>query len=207
MSFKWMMKNRGKVHIFFGDERFVPLNDERSNAKLAYDTLLNHVNVAAENIHVMPTENISPEDAAKAYEETLKKYFPEAASYKPQAAGLEPQTTNYKPQTFDLIFLGMGDDGHTLSLFPGKTEVIHETEKLCTSLWLEAQDMYRITLTHPIVNNAAKIAFLVNGSGKAKALYQVLKGEYNPDLYPSQIINPLNGELHWFVDEAASENL
>ena len=188
-----------KVHIFFGDERFVPLNDERSNAKLAYDTLLNHVNVAAENIHVMPTENISPEDAAKAYEAILKRYFPSVNG--------QWSMVNGQPQTFDLIFLGMGDDGHTLSLFPGKTEVIHETEKLCTSLWLEAQDMYRITLTHPIVNNAAKIAFLVNGSGKAKALYQVLKGEYNPDLYPSQIINPLNGELHWFVDEAASENL
>ena len=101
----------------------------------------------------------------------------------------------------------MGDDGHTLSLFPGKTEVIHETEKLCTSLWLEAQDMYRITLTHPIVNQAAQIVFLANGAGKAKVLREVLKGNYNPDLYPSQIIKPVNGELHWFVDEAAAADL
>ncbi|HRH51104.1 MAG TPA: 6-phosphogluconolactonase [Panacibacter sp.] len=185
-----------KVHIFFGDERFVPLSDERSNAKLAYDTLLNHVNVLPENIHVMPTENISPEDAAKEYEEILKEYF--------------PKTENSKLKTvnsFDLIFLGMGDDGHTLSLFPGKTAVIHETKKLCTSLWLESQNMHRITLTHPIVNNAAQIAFLATGSGKATVLKEVLKGDYNPDLYPSQIIKPVTGELHWFVDEAAAANL
>ena len=185
-----------KVHIFFGDERFVPLNDERSNAKLAYDTLLNHVPVAAENIHIMQTENISPEDAAKAYEGILKKYFPEALT-----------SHNSQLTTFDLIFLGMGDDGHTLSLFPGKTAVIHETEKLCTSLWLESQHMHRITLTHPIVNNAAQIAFLATGSGKATVLKEVLKGDYNPDLYPSQIIKPTTGELHWFVDEAAAANL
>ncbi|MEP7317919.1 MAG: 6-phosphogluconolactonase [Panacibacter sp.] len=183
-----------KVHIFFGDERFVPLSDERSNAKLAYDTLLNHVPVVAKNIHIMQTENISPEDSAKNYEAVLKQYF-------------QHPTYNIQHTTFDLVLLGMGDDGHTLSLFPGKTAVIHETEKLCTSLWLETQDMYRITLTHPIVNNAAKIAFLVNGSGKAKVLPEVLKGNYNPDLYPSQIIKPVNGDLHWFVDEAAAAGL
>ncbi len=203
-----------KVHIFFGDERFVPLNDERSNAKLAFDTLLNYVPVVRENIHIMQTENITPEESAKAYEEILKKYFPEAISYQLQAASHKLETIDWKPetrknklQTFDLVILGMGDDGHTLSLFPGKTEVIHETEKLCTSLWLESQDMYRVTLTHPIVNNAANVAFLATGSGKAKALHQVLKGTFNPDVYPSQIIKPVHGELHWFVDEAAAADL
>ncbi|HRI19937.1 MAG TPA: 6-phosphogluconolactonase, partial [Panacibacter sp.] len=149
-----------------------------------------------ENIHVMPTANISPEASAKAYEQILKEYFPQAL------------TTHHSPFTsFDLIFLGMGDDGHTLSLFPGKKDVIHETEKLCTSLWLEAQDMFRITLTHPIVNHAAQIVFLVNGSGKAEALHEVLKGNYNPDMYPSQMIKPVNGQLHWFADEAAAAGL
>jgi 6-phosphogluconolactonase len=189
-----------KLHIFWGDERFVPLNDDRSNSKMCFDTLLNNVPVPKEQIHKMQTENITPEDSAKAYEEVLKKYFPEAAS--PQL-----QTTNYKLQTFDLVLLGMGDDGHTLSLFPGKTEVIHETKKLCTSLWLESQNMYRVTLTHPIVNYSAAVAFLVTGSGKAKALHEVLKGNYNPDVYPSQIVKPTNGELHWFVDEAAASLL
>ena len=174
-----------KVHIFFGDERFVPFSDERNNAKLAFDTLLNYVPVAKENIHIMPTENIMPEIAATEYEKILHKYF------------------TGKGKTFDLIFLGMGDDGHTLSLFPGKKNVINETAKWCVSLWLESQNMFRITLTHGIVNKSAAVAFLVSGNGKAKVLHEVLKGKYNPELYPSQIINPENGELHWFADEDA----
>jgi len=189
-----------KLHIFWGDERFVPFNDERNNAKMGFDTLLNHVPVPKEQIYVMQTENITPENSAKAYEEILKQYFPKAASY-------ELSDLSEELQTFDLVLLGLGDDGHTLSLFPGKKEVIHETKKLCSSLWLEAQNMYRVTLTHPIVNHAAAVAFLVTGSGKAKALHEVLNGNYNPDLYPSQIIKPVNGELHWFADEAATSFL
>jgi len=178
-----------KLHIFFGDERFVPLSDERNNAKMAFDTLLNHVPVPKEQIHVMPTAGIAPEKAAVAYEDTLRTYFSEVSP------------------TFDCIILGMGDDGHTLSLFPGKIEVIHETEKWCTSLWLEEQDMYRVTLTHPIANRSSSIIFLAAGPKKTHALHEVLKGKYNPNLYPSQIIKPANGELHWFVDEAAAAQL
>jgi len=181
-----------KIHCFWGDDRFVPFNDERNNAKMAFDTLLNHVPVVKEHIHVMQTENITPEDSAKAYEAILKEYFP----------AVDGIST-----TFDLVILGMGDDGHTLSLFPSKTEVLHETKKLCTSLWLESQDMYRVTLTHPIVNQSAAVAFLVTGSNKVKALHEVLEGEYNPDLYPSQIIKPVKGELHWFLDEAAAAGI
>jgi 6-phosphogluconolactonase len=190
----------GKVHVFWGDERFVPFADERNNAKMAFDTLLDHVPVVKENIHVMQTENITPEAAAKAYEQILNKYFFEDGSDK-------IQETNRQSQTFDLVLLGMGDDGHTLSLFPGKTSVIHEAERSCISLWLESQEMYRITLTHAVVNRAKQIAFLVSGTGKAKALHEVLQGAYNPDLYPAQIIKPVRGELHCFVDEAAAMNL
>ncbi len=178
-----------KLHIFFGDERFVPLSDERNNANMAFETLLNKVPVPKEQIHIMPTENISPEHAAIAYENILREYFSDASP------------------TFDCIILGMGDDGHTLSLFPGKTEVIHETEKWCTSLWLEEQDMYRITLTHPVANRAGSIIFLAAGDKKTHALHEVLQGIYNPDKYPSQIIKPVNGETHWFVDEAAAAGL
>jgi 6-phosphogluconolactonase len=178
-----------KLHIFFGDERFVPFNDERNNAKMAFDTLLDHVPVPKEQIHIMQTENISPEDSAKAYDELLHQYFDGSAF------------------TFDCIILGIGDDAHTLSLFPGKTEVIHETEKWCVSLWLESQDMYRITVTHPVANSSATVAFLASGSKKANALREVLKGSYDPDVYPSQIIKPSPGELHWFVDEAAAAEL
>ncbi len=96
----------------------------------------------------------------------------------------------------------MGDDGHTLSLFPG-TEVVHEEKAWAAAFFLAAQDMYRITLTKAIVNRSARVAFLTTGKGKAHALKEVLAGAHDPDLYPSQEIKPM-GELHWFVDEAAA---
>jgi len=173
-----------KLHIFWGDERFVPFNDERNNAKMAFDTLLNSVPVKKEHIHIMQTENITPEASAQAYETILHTYF------------------NNQPFSFDLVLLGMGDDGHTLSLFPG-TPVIHETQKWVTSLWLAAQNMYRITLTAPIVNQSAHVAFITTGSNKAHALKEVLEGPSNVNLYPSQIIQP-KGNLHWFADAAAA---
>ncbi|MHA4810109.1 6-phosphogluconolactonase [Flavitalea flava] len=176
-----------KLHIFWGDERDVPFEDSRNNAKMAYDTLLNFVPVPASQIHVMRTD-IPPEESALEYEKILHQYFTTGSS------------------SFDLVLLGMGDDGHTLSLFPG-TEVVHEEKAWAHSFFLKAQDMYRITLTKTIVNLAAKIAFLTTGTGKAHALKEVLKGAYNPDLYPSQEIKPVTGELHWFVDEAAAAQL
>ena len=180
-----------KLHIFWGDERFVPYADERNNAKMAFDTLLDHVPVPATQIHRMRTENIIPEVAAGEYEQILRKYFPPTV----------PAST-----TFDLVILGMGDDGHTLSLFPG-THVMHVEDKWATSLFLKQQDMFRVTLTAPIVNKAACVAFLITGPGKAIALQQVIEGDYKPDLYPSQVIKPIDGELHFFVDEAAAANL
>lgn len=174
-----------KLHIFWGDERVVPMEDERNNARMAFDTLLDRVGVPMEQIHVMRTD-IDPVTASEEYEKVLQKYF--------TASGF----------TFDLVLLGMGDDGHTLSLFPG-TPVVHEKEKWVTSFFLEAQGMQRITLTAPIVNRAARVAFLTSGKAKAPALKQVLEGEFNPDKYPSQLIKPI-GELHWFVDrESATE--
>jgi 6-phosphogluconolactonase len=176
-----------KLHVFWGDERAVPFTDSRNNAKMAYDTLLNFVPVPASQIHVMQT-NMPPESSALEYEKILHQYF-----------GAEGAS-------FDLVLLGMGDDGHTLSLFPG-TEVVHEEKAWATSFFLKAQGMYRITLTKTIVNRAARIAFLTTGPKKTHALQEVLKGAYNPDLYPSQEIKPVNGELHWFVDKAAAAGL
>jgi 6-phosphogluconolactonase len=139
-----------------------------------------------EQIHVMRTD-IEPALAAEEYEKVLQKYF--------GASGF----------TFDLVLLGMGDDGHTLSLFPG-TPVVHEQEKWVTSFFLEAQNMYRITLTAPVVNRASRVAFLTSGKAKAPALREVLEGEFNPDKYPSQVIKPI-GELHWFVDRESAAAL
>jgi 6-phosphogluconolactonase len=176
-----------RIHFFWGDERAVPFEDSRNNAKMCFDELLDKVPVKSENIHIMRTD-ISPADSALEYESILQRYF----------AGSET--------TFDFVLLGMGDDGHTLSLFPG-TDVIHEKEAWATSFFLTAQDMYRITLTAPVVNKAACVAFLATGNGKAEVLKQVLRGDENLDLYPSQIIKPEKGQLHWFVDEAAASLL
>ncbi|WP_159466619.1 6-phosphogluconolactonase [Dyadobacter sp. 3J3] len=176
-----------KIHFFWGDERAVPFEDSRNNAKMAYDELLDKVGVKAENIHVMRTD-IGAEESAAEYEKILKQYF-------------EGEET-----TFDFVLLGMGDDGHTLSLFPG-TSVIHEKDAWVTSFFLPAQDMYRITLTAPVVNQSAAVVFLAVGTGKAETLKHVLEGEFEPDKYPSQVIKPAKGQLLWFIDEAAAAGL
>ncbi len=176
-----------KLHIFWGDERYVPFEDDRNNAKMAFDTLLNHVPVPRDHIHKMQTD-IFPEQSAMEYEKILREYF------------------HHSHKTFDLVLLGMGDDGHTLSLFPG-TEVVYEETKLATAYFLAAQNMYRITLTASVVNRSARIAFLVTGAGKAETLKEVIEGDYKPDIYPSQVIKPVDGELFWFTDEAAAAKL
>lgn len=179
--------NWEKLHIFWGDERAVPYTDSRNNARMTFEQLLDRVPVVKAQVHVMKTD-ISPEASAADYEQILHQYFQEEGT------------------TFDLVLNGMGDDGHTLSLFP-HTAVIHETKAWVTSFYLAPQEMYRITLTAPIVNRAHKVAFLTFGSNKAHALQEVLKGARNVDQYPSQIIQPASGELHWFVDEAAAAGL
>ena len=179
-----------KIHVFWGDERAVPFEDERNNAKMAFDTLLDKVDVPADQIHIMDT-SFSSDAAAMQYEEILNEYF---------------GTDILPKKTFDLVLLGMGDDGHTLSLFPG-TPVIHEEKLWVTSFFLKEQDMDRITLTKNIVNHADHIVFMISGEGKSRALQQVLEGEKNPDLYPSQVILPTQGELHFFTDKAAASGL
>src|SRR5438552_378516 len=108
-----------KLHVFWGDERYVPFTDDRNNAKMAFDTLLDHVNVPKSQIHIMRTD-IDAEASAIEYEGILRNYFSEAASFELRASSNESQTTNHKPQTFDLVLLGLGDNAHTLSLFPGE---------------------------------------------------------------------------------------
>jgi 6-phosphogluconolactonase len=179
-----------KIHVFWGDERAVPFDDERNNARMAFDTLLNKVDIPRQQIHIMDT-SLPPENAARQYAESLYEFF----------------GTDVLPrQTFDLVLLGMGDDGHTLSLFPG-TPAIHEEKLWVTSFFLKAQNMHRITLTKNIVNHSNHIVFMISGGEKANALFHVLEGEKNPDLYPSQLIIPTQGELHFFADNAAAFRL
>jgi 6-phosphogluconolactonase len=176
-----------KLHFFWGDERYVPITDDRNNAKMAFDNLLNNVPVVKKQIHIMQTD-IAPEASAAAYEKTLQKYF------------------HRKKKSFDLVLLGLGDNAHTLSLFPGY-DIVHEKEKWVSAFYLEEQKMYRISLTTPIVNKSARIAFLVTGRDKAASLYNVLYGEHEPDLYPAQIIQPFSDELYWFTDKEAAADI
>lgn len=176
-----------KVLVFWGDERWVPLDNELSNAKMSYDTLLNNVPVLSDNIFPMYKDGIKPEDFASEYNALLKEKLGNDG-------------------VMDLILLGMGWDGHTASLFPG-TEVLKEQEKWVSAYYLDAQQMYRITLTAPFLNKARKTVVITFGEAKADALKEVLEGEYNPSLYPSQLLKPSDGELLFLVDEKAAKLL
>ena len=172
-----------RMNIFFGDERVVPFEDDRNNGKMAYDALLKNVAIPASQIHYLDTR-VKPELSALSYEAMLREHF------------------NNKNFTFDLSLLGMGDDGHTLSVFPG-SEIINEKQRWVTSVYVPAQQMHRITLTPVVVNKSERVAFLIAGSSKSKVLANILGPTAAPHLYPAQLIQPANGELHWFVDEQA----
>lgn len=176
------------VHFFWGDERFVPFTDERNNAKMAFNTLLDHVPVTHSQIHVMRTD-LPADESSLMYEELLRDYF-----------GTEPI------HSFDLVLLGMGPDGHTLSLFP-HYPILRENHKWVDSFYLEQQNMYRITLTAPVTNLSRNIFFLIAGDDKSPVLKEVLNGSPGAIRYPAQLIHPVNGRLVWFVDEKAASQL
>ncbi|SNR39245.1 6-phosphogluconolactonase [Flavobacterium sp. ov086] len=173
-----------KVFIFWGDERWVPLNDDLSNAKMSYTALLSHVPIPSENIFEMYKDGVTPEDYAVTYEQSIRKVLGEEGK-------------------FDLILLGMGDDGHTASLFPGQP-VLEEQTKWVSAYYLEPQKMHRITLTAPLINKAEKIIVVAFGEKKAPALKEVTTGAYNPATYPMQLIKPVSGELLFLVDKSAA---
>jgi 6-phosphogluconolactonase len=177
-----------RVHFFWGDERAVPPFHADSNFRMARETLLSKVNPPPENIHRVLSEKPAPSEAGKAYAEELKRFFSLQEGEWPK---------------FDLVLLGMGSDGHTVSLFPG-TAVVHETQSLVAVPWVDIIRAYRITLTPPVINHATHILFFVAGSDKAPALKAVLEGKYQPDKYPAQVIRPLRGTLTWMADRTAS---
>ncbi len=177
------------VHVFWGDERCVPPDHPESNYRLAHETLLQHVPLPAEQIHRISGE-LPPAEAARAYEQTLRTLFTEDTSADPQPR-------------FDLMLLGLGDDGHTASLFPG-TAALTETTRWVVENYVPRLDSWRITLTAPAINAAAHVIFLVSGAGKAEALRVVLQGPLRPSAYPAQLIRPCAGQLLWLVDQAAA---
>ena len=178
------------LKLFWGDERFVPLADEQSNAGEALRAFIEAAPIHPDDVYTWETCGITPEESAKAYEADIR-----GAS----------ETESGVP-VFDLIQLGMGDDGHTLSLFPG-TAVIHNTSDIVLAHHVDKLNADRVTFTPLLANAARKVAFLVGGAGKADMLHNVLQGEIDVDTWPSQVIRPSNGDLLWLVDEAAAANL
>jgi len=183
-----------KVQVFFGDERCVPPKDPRSNYHMARTTLCDHVPIPAANVHRIRGED-QPEQAAEEYAEELGRTF-----------GDDARKGGSPASGFDLVLLGMGDNGHTASIFPGLAAVT-ESVHWVMAQYVEVVGMWRVTLTPLILNAAHHVAFLVAGADKAEMLSKVLEGPYQPVVLPAQIIKPTHGELHWLVDSAASVQL
>jgi 6-phosphogluconolactonase len=180
-----------QMFFFWSDERHVPPTDPESNYRMAEEALLSKVPLPEGNVFRVPAENPDAEEAALAYERTLRQFFPLRAGELPR---------------FDLILLGLGPDGHTASLFPG-TAALQEKSRLVVANWVEKFKTYRITFTLPVLNAARSVAFLVSGSDKASALHEVLEGDAPGEKYPAKLVRPAEGKLIWFVDRAAASEL
>jgi 6-phosphogluconolactonase len=175
------------VHVFWADERCVPPDHRESNFKLADDTFIARAAIPDENIHRIDGE-IEADQAALKYEQELRAFFG-AAPY----------------PVFDLVLLGVGEDGHTASLFPGNA-VVQERERFAVAVHLDAPRLSRVTLTLPVLNHAAEILFLVSGGAKA-GVVQAIAGKNNPDQYPAGFVHPTHGAMTWFVDAEAAVGL
>lgn len=172
----------GRVRVYFGDERCVPPDSDQSNYHMAMGAMLSRVPIPPENVFRMRGE-IDPNEAAIEYGKLLKEHFGDGG--------------------LDMILLGMGDDGHTASLFPG-TEALNETRHRCVANFVAKMNTWRITMTAPFINRADRVMFLVSGAGKAHRVTEVLEGPREPERLPSQLIHPVNGRLTWLLDSAAA---
>lgn len=176
-----------KVYFFFGDERNVPQTDPDSNYLMVKKALFDPLAIKAANIFPVDT-TLSPQDAAKKYEEEIEQFFDDVEL------------------SFDLVLLGLGDNSHTASLFPF-TPVLHDRTPGVKEVFVEDQQVYRITLNAPLINDAQHIAFLVYGEGKAIAVHHVLEDDEDIEEFPAQLIEPVVGEIEWFLDSSAAAML
>jgi 6-phosphogluconolactonase len=174
-----------RVHWFWGDERFVPHDHPDSNYGMARDAFLSRVPVPAHNVHAIPTEGLSPEQAAAAYEATLKRFY-----------GADTLASG-RP-LFDVTLLGIGEDGHTASLFPGQPE-LHETRRWVVAV-IGAMPEPRISLTFPVLDSSRDVAFVVTGKEKRDVVARAQTGDRTT---PAALVRPV-GRLHWFTDRAAA---
>jgi len=175
------------VYFFFGDERNVPQDDKDSNYLMVKTALFDPLEIDDSNIFAVDT-SLTPAEAAEEYTKAITLFFDD------------------EPIEFDLVLLGLGDNSHTASLFP-YTTVLHDDTASVKEVFLEDQQIYRITFTAPLINQAHHIAFLVYGEGKAIAVHHVLEDSRDIENYPAQLIAPINGDVQWFLDTAAAANL
>jgi len=180
-----------RMFFFWGDERHVPPTDPDSNYRMADETMLSKIPVAAGNVFRIAAENPDAAAAAAAYEQALRKFFAVGPGQFPR---------------FDLILLGMGPDGHTASLFPG-TAALQEKSRLVVANWVEKLKASRISLTLPVLNAAYCVTFLVSGTDKAAVLRTVLEENAPTEQYPSKLVKPSDGKLIWLLDRAAASAL
>jgi 6-phosphogluconolactonase len=181
-----------QMYFFWGDERHVPPDDPDSNYRMANESLLAKIPVAAANVFRIPAENPDAAAAAQAYEQTLQSFFQLQPGEFPR---------------FDLILLGIGPDGHTASLFP-ESAGLNEKSRLVIANWVEKFKTSRITFTFPVLNTARSVAFLVSGIDKAPALHAILEDKTAPgERYPAKLVRPSDGKLIWFLDKAAASEL
>ena len=177
-----------QVQVFWGDERYVPHGDPHSNYRMAAAALLDHVPCPAENVHPMPTGRLDAEAAARDYETTLRRYF----------AGEWPR--------FDLVFLGLGSDGHTASLFPG-SPALDERTRWAIAVRAPVEPPLRLTLTMPALTGSAHAYVLVTGSAKARALRHALAAGTDPHVCPAAGLASASGTVIWWADQAAASAL
>ena len=180
-----------RTHVVWGDERCVPPDDPESNYRMAKETLLDRVPIPGNQIHRIRGED-DPEQAAVDYERALRSLL---RGHPERSEG-----------SLDLVLLGLGEDGHTASLFPGQPAV-HETERWVLAVPSPAGDMWRVTLTPAVLNLARNVTFIVSGAAKSFRLAQVFERPVDSDLLPAQAIRPLQGRLTWMVDRAAAARL
>jgi len=180
-----------KTHLFFGDERHVGPGHPDSNFRMATEAMISRVPLTKEQVVRIKGEYQDTEEAAREYEQALQSHF-------------KLKTGEYPH--FDLLFAGMGNEGHTLSLFPG-TKALHANGRIVVRNWVGKLYTERITLTALAASNSAQIIFMVTGADKAPALKAVLEGPYEPEQLPAQLLQPTNGKLLWLVDTAAGSML
>jgi 6-phosphogluconolactonase len=176
-----------KIHLFFGDERHVGPGHPDSNFRMATEAMISKAPLNKDQVTRIRGECPDAEEAAVEYEQALESHFKLKAGEFPR---------------FDLLLAGMGNEGHTLSLFPG-TKALHADGRIAVRNWVGKLFADRITLTAPAASNAARVLFMVTGADKACALKAVLEGPYEPEQLPAQLLQPKNGKLLWLVDTAA----